>query len=376
MKSFAKQNSLFLVTTIIAIISFFVLIYFSLQFSSRTEELLKKIDQVENDIQDLNADKTYYAYVPSDYAIIKSDLTHLSSIEKDLSNFANYLVNEKENVSEKWMAKSAESVNAALTRLFSRLRKKCRDSFITLPSSSAASPSSSIFQSEKQEKADETFGFSFTSYDGFWPSFSVTEARKLGTQSEIINELIDHLSVCTDANHSIDIISIKREIVGEVDRANIGSDALDLSGISSLLLRNLKEIESYAFKISLKTQTIPLRKLLNKLRPPFLLREILIYPAEENQSNNFDQSTFSPDPFATNVKPENKFVPIVSKVDSRIDLVLEYILESKRDLTDIISLLAKHEDPHSEVLYDWLEKSGHQNLLKEAQIILNEAGVR
>ena len=69
-------------------------------------------------------------------------------------------------------------------------------------------------------------------------------------------------------------------------------------------------------------------------------------------------------------------MPIVSKVDSRIDLVLEYILESKRDLTDIISLLAKHEDPHPEVLYDWLDKSGHQNLLKEAQIILNEAGVR
>ena len=122
MKSIAKQNSLFLVTTIIAAISFFVLIYFSLQFSSRTEELLKKIDQVENDIQDLNADKTYYAYVPSDYAIIKSDLTHLSSIEKDLSNFANYLENEKENVSEKWMLVGI-AWKAANTKTVSKILK-------------------------------------------------------------------------------------------------------------------------------------------------------------------------------------------------------------------------------------------------------------
>jgi hypothetical protein len=376
MKSFIKQNSLFIAVNIVSIILFFTLLYISLGFMNNTEESLKKIHATNNDLSEIHIDKNDHRHIKSDYKEVQSDLATLSSIEKNLTNFTNYLLNENENVRDKWSSKSAESVNASITRLYSRLRKKCRNSFISLPQSTTNSQSTDLFQSSALSETDDSFGFSFSAYDGFWPSFTADEARKLGVQSEIVNEMIDHLSLCTDFNHTIEIISIKRESVGLIDQANIGADNLELSNIEPLLLRNLDDIESYVFKLTLNTQTIPLRKFINKLRPPFLLREILINPVEENSGNNFDQTSFEPDPFSTNTIPEEKFVPIVSKVDSRVEIVLEYVIESKRDLTNIIQLLAKNEVSYPKIIYTWLKQAGHESLTKEAQKYFNEAKTR
>ena len=341
-----------------------------------TEELLKKVHATVNDLSEIHIDKNDHRHIVSDYREVQSDLATLSSIEKDLSNFTNYLLNENENVRDKWSSKSAESVNASITRLYSRLRKKCRNSFISLPQNTTDSQSTNLFRTPAPSEADDSFGFSFSAYDGFWPSFSANEARKLGVQSEIVNEMIDYLSVCTDFNHTIEIISIQREAVGQIDKANIGEDNLDLSDIEPLLLRNLEEIESYVFKLSLNTQTIPLRKFINKLRPPFLLREILINPAEEISGSGFAPTSFTPDPFSVDSKPENRFVPIVSKVDSRVEIVLEYVIESNRDLTNIVKLLAKNEESYPQIIYTWLEQSGHEYLIKETQKYFNEANTR
>lgn len=355
---------------------FFILLYISLGFMNSTDELLKKVHATVNDLSEIHIDKNDHLHIVSDYKEVQKDLTTLSSIEKDLSNFTNYLLNENENVRDKWSSKSAESVNASITRLYSRLRKKCRNSFISLPKNSANSQSTNLFQSPDLSESDDSFGFSFSAYDGFWPSFTAAEARKLGVQSEIVNEMIDHLSVCTDFNHTIEIISIQRESVGQIDQANIGEDNLDLSDIEPLLFRNLDEIKSYVFKLSLNTQTIPLRKFINKLRPPFLVREILINPVEENSGNSFEQTSFEPDPFSTDTKPEDKFVPIVSKVDSRVEIVLEYVIESKRDLTNIVQLLANNEGSYPQIIYNWLKQSGHESLIKEVQKYFNEANTR
>jgi hypothetical protein len=375
MNSFIKQNKIFIAFNTISVILFFVLLYFSIDFSSQSDELFKKAENTIKELSSINSDITELRHIESDYNEIQSDLKKLSLIEKDLSNFLSYLLNENENVGSKWSSKSAESVNAAITRLFSRLRKKCKNSFISLPKSSSETQNANVFQASTTNKIDE-FGFSFSSYDGFWPSFSAIEARKLGTQSEIINELIDHLSLCTDANHSIEIISIKREIVGQIDKENIGGDVLELTDIEPFLIRSLDEIESYVFKLSIKTQTIPLRKLVNKLRPPFLLREILINPVEDNSGNTFDQNSFSPDPFSTEVTYEDKFVPIVSKVDSRVDVIFEYITKANRNLTNSFYLLSEHESPRPQVLFNWLDQSGHESFVPEAKKYFNDENNR
>ena len=63
------------------------------------------------------------------------DLEYLAGVEKEVSLFLKYIFNETENVSDEWTSKSAESVNASLTRLLPRLRKKCLGSNVILPKS-------------------------------------------------------------------------------------------------------------------------------------------------------------------------------------------------------------------------------------------------
>jgi hypothetical protein len=376
MKSFIQQNKLFIAVNMVSVIIFFALFYTSFDLITKTEDLQNKVRTTINNLEEIHNDKNDLRHILSDFNELQSDLETLSLVEKDLCNFTSYLLNEKENVRDKWASKSAESVNASITRLYSRLRKKCRNSFISVPQNTDNSQNTNLFQSSSSNDPDDSYGFSFSAYDGFWPSFTATEARKLGVQSEIVNELIDYLSVCTDYNHTIEIISIQREYVGQIDKANIAQDNLELSDIEPILFRNLDEIESYVFKVVLETQTIPLRKFINKLRPPFILREILINPVEENSGNSFEQKSFEPDPFSTNVKPENNFLPIVSKVDSRVEIILEYIIESKRDLTNIAKLLAKLEDPYPPILYAWLKQSGHESFIKETQNYFNETNIR
>ena len=51
-----------------------------------TEELLKKVDATINDLSEIHIDNNDHRHIVSDYREVQSDLTTLSSIEKDLSN--------------------------------------------------------------------------------------------------------------------------------------------------------------------------------------------------------------------------------------------------------------------------------------------------
>ncbi len=271
MKTFIKQNLIFILLSSACILIFSALLYFSLVLSSSTETLISDINELKEELTDIEGQISFYNHVDTDFKNVQDDLNKLSLSEKDITSFLRYIFNETENVSDKWSSKTAEAVNASLTRLYPRLRKKCNDSNIKLPIQDSSDGSNGIFSENNKNSEDSSFGFSFTSYDGFWPSFSTEEARYLGIQTEIVKELVDHLSLCTDEKHTIEILSLHRENVGLVDKANIGSDEIDISKVTNGLMRNLNEVDSFVFKLSIQTQTIPLRKLVNKLRPLFLL---------------------------------------------------------------------------------------------------------
>ena len=57
-------------------------------------------------------------------------------------------------------------------------------------------------------------------------------------------------------------------------------------------------------------------------------------------------------------------------------IVLEYVIESKRDLTNIVQLFANNEGSYPQIIYTWLKQSGHESLIKEAQKYFNEANTR
>lgn len=375
MKTFIKQNLIFILLSSVCILIFSALLYFSLVLSSSTDTLISDINELKEELTDIEGQLSFYNHVDTDFKNVQDDLDKLSLTEKDITSFLRYIFNETENVSDKWSSKSAESVNASLTRLYSRLRKKCNDSYIKLPIQDSSDGSNGIFSENNKNSEDSSFGFSFTSYDGFWPSFSTEEARYLGIQTEIVKELVDHLSLCTDANHTIEILSLHRENVGLVDKANIGSDEIDISKVTNGLMRNLNEVDSFVFKLSIQTQTIPLRKLVNKLRPPFLIREIKISPLEQ-QMGLPDPSFSTPDPFSLETNPNDKFLPIVSKVDSRVELIFEYVTSAKRNLDPLIKTLSLYPEIYIDLLLEWLKDSGHESRVDSAKLIFNEKNIR
>ena len=125
MRLFFKQNLLHVLLSIIFLSVFIVLTYFSSKFSATTDSLTKNFENLKNDLNYKNQELSYFNHVESDTSRAVHDLEYLASVEKEVSLFLKYIFNETENVSDEWASKSAESVNASLTRLLPRLRKKC-----------------------------------------------------------------------------------------------------------------------------------------------------------------------------------------------------------------------------------------------------------
>ena len=84
----------------------------------------------------------------------------------------------------------------------------------------------------------------------------------------------------------------------------------------------------------------------------------------------------TPDPFSLEPSPQEKFLPIVSKVDSRVDLTIEYVISSNRALDSIIDSLSSLDEFHPDILFEWLEDAGHISLLERAKEIFNEENNR
>ena len=159
MKSFFKQNLLYILLSTLCVSIFIVLVYLSFKLSTSTEILMDDAQNLNDDLYDITQQISYFDHVESDIIQVNEDLSYLANTEKELLLFLNYIFNEPENVFDKWSSKSAESVNASLTRLLPRLRKKCSESNIILPSSDLAESSAGLFQNNTPKSEESNFGF-------------------------------------------------------------------------------------------------------------------------------------------------------------------------------------------------------------------------
>lgn len=378
MKSFLKQYLVFLTTIILCIIVFGTALFYSLHLSSKNQNLANEISNLYNSNQELNEKILNLEYVTFDLSAATNDLKVSAQLERDLNNFCKSLLNPAENIALNWSKESVEKVNASLTRMFPRWRQKCERSNIKMPSGQGASFSSDPFGGGEQNTAANSYGFSFSSYDGSWPSFSQEEATEIGIQVEIMNEIISQLSFATDDNHSIEIQSILRESVGEIDQRNMGADQLETTGIQEFLLRQTKGVESYAFEVVLKCQTFSMRKFINNLRPPFLVRKLSLSSFDD--SSNISTTSFgaTPDPFSSTpqAKPQDKFMPIVSLVDSKVEIVVEYLTGIDKKVTNLHTNKNLWTDLSGEIYTNWLNESGNDEFIKSAETFLNEIADR
>ena len=376
MKSLFKQNFLIIFSSLVFLIIFSGLFYYFSLLQNQGVVLISEIQDKEDSISDFKLSISGLNHISSDLEIAQFDLNHLAETEKTLNNFWDDVLNKNENISLNWKKKSAESVNASLTRMFSRWRQSCRKGNVAMPTRENLSANQS-FLDESAPASIDNYGFAFSSYDGSWPSFSSEEAQQLGIQIEIINEIINALCYSTDGNHSVSIVSLKRENAGQIDNGNIGVDKLRVNDVTPFLLRQNKGISSYAFEIVLQCQTYSVRKFLNLLRPPFMIRKLSLTPFEE--SDGFSSSGFveNPNPFSTEPSAaqggaSDQFLPIVSQVDSRVTILVEYVTNIDKSISILHRSKNIWSGANPDTYIDWLKKSGNVELVDVAQKLFDK----
>jgi hypothetical protein len=368
MSAFVKNNLLLAVTLFVSLTIFVSLVFYNFHLSDQYLDLISDLSTKHKSASDNRSLSDQLSFVEKDFDFATQELEQLARNEKSLNIILNSLLNNSVNLFGNWKSKSTESVNASLTRKFSRWRRSCANAKIILPASdSLTSGIGADFLQEEKKSASNDFGFSFTSYDGSWPNFNDSEAKLLDIQSEIITEILDSICKSVDDNHTVSIISIKRESVGKTDDLSIGNDELEVENYNDFLLNKVSGVESFVFEIVLRCQTYSLRKMVNEFRSPFLLRKIEISPFEE--LINYNSESFSPvlDPFGSpsTVKQTDKFLPIVSKVDSKVVLVYEYITEINKSALDLYALNKILKEDSREIFIKWLEDSGNQKIASD-----------
>ena len=128
---------------------------------------------------------------------------------------------------------------------------------------------------DQESQKEKNFGFGFSAYDGFWPSFDKEEANTIFTQAKIIKELCDFLLGSFEPGESFSLLSIRREAAGEEDKKFIG-ETLYVNTNQCYLLRDSKLVDSYVFEISFTGKTKDCRTFVNQLRPPYCLRSLRV----------------------------------------------------------------------------------------------------
>ena len=360
--NFLKHNKLF-VTILVASVSIFVSMQIvSCNSSDNLESIVSSINIEAKVVQAYEEDLLHYEGLFEDSESAKHDLKALAEVEKDQQRFWYGILNQNQNIFSTWKNKSSESINADLTRLYSRLRDTCSDNNIDLGDEEITNLDPF---GGKNDNNEIKYGFGLSSYDGFWPSFSKEEAKLLGIQSKIVAMFVEYLSESASAEHRIKLIQILREPVGKEDSQHIATDKLTYTNLPSKLVRFGDGIKSFAFLIKFKGHTSHARSFINQLIPPFLLRDLVVSRSLEGIQERTNSAPSSP--FSNNINIENTKtpLPIVQNVESTFTLLIEYIYEVNRDFEPSLTKLLNNEKKDKgseEVLKILLEFSGNTKI--------------
>ena len=215
------------------------------------------------------------------------------------------------------------------------------------------------------------FGFGFSSYDGFWPSFNPEEANIIGVQAKIIKEIVEILTQSVTESESLSLVEILREYAGEVDLKYIKNDQLNLSTEQQLLLRTKGKIESLVFKVSIKGQSIHARTFINQLRPPFMLRNISVKRDILIEETPQEDLNFIPNPFGNSGDqtpiPKSKSSPIVKDVNSEFIFLIEYVTKVSNNFDILFENKTIWENAEEDYLVEFLTDSGNSDIIEDAK---------
>ncbi len=350
---------------LISISTFFSCVFLCLQYAScdlseNVNKLQLSINKELKLINSVNDDLVKYKGLQSEFDYSIKDMEKLARVEKEQNRFWNNLLNSNSNIFSSWKDKSSESINADLTKLYSQLRVSCSNNNIVFKKTINNNFNSFDSQPVNSEKK---YGFGLSSYDGFWPSFSRVEARLLGIQAKIITEIIQFLATSSNDDHKITLLEIFRESVGEVDAQHIENDQLIVPNLEEKVVRFKGGIESFVFLIKFKSHTSHARSFINQLRPPFLVRDLVVSRVSNDSALVPNQSRNSP--FGDSSVKVGVHLPIVQNVESQFTILIEYITNINRDINSISDIPYQDLQSNYQVLKNFLELSGNNQHIKK-----------
>lgn len=319
-----KKHKGFLLVNLCALLVFvlFVLYYFILE--NELENLYAQTEKQLEDIVEIKTKLFLENSLEDDLALATSENKILLDRFKSHTNYWEHFLNPLDNVYLTHTPQSASGVNAYLNRLLPSLKNRCITNGVKPSASNAA-----VF-GEEANKVKE-FGFGFSAYNGYWPSFDKSEASLIEIQAKIVNQIIDALASSTVDGQLLELEFIKREAVGITDKKYIASDLVgDIT--NQLLLRSSPHLESYRFQLSFVGRTENARSFINQLRPPVSVRKI-----EAIRTTNYNENTIVDFNSLSNADVGGSdILPIIRDIKTRFIIDLEYVYEILYQHSDFI----------------------------------------
>lgn len=306
-----KREKYFFVTLLFLFIIFISLCIYNYTKILDIDNLTVKLNSTEKKLSELSEILYIENSLDHDIGLAKEEFSKLVTVIKEQKKIWSEFNNPNVNLYKSQKQISPSSVNANLVILQNSLKSRCQDNVIKLNHSS-------YVRSQDQENNNESkFGFGFSSYIGFWPSFNREEANLLDIQSKIIKEIVEALSSSGANEQSIELNYIKRESVGPIDKNFIDRDLVTLPK-PEYLLRKEGFIDTFCFEISFTGITDNARSFINQLSSPFSVRKLNVKRKDELQ-NNAQISIFD------DVQDDDSILPIIRDIKSTFNIHLEYV---------------------------------------------------
>jgi hypothetical protein len=347
MKSFLKTNLRLVAVGILAVVGFLSLQMISCTQTSELDELLSEINSLDRDLSRETRERAGFEWIDVNLDLAREDNGNLLAMRaRELTKWRDIL--GREDLFAEVENKASDDVNAEISRFLDIYRKKAREHQVKIKgvATNKDSDSEGLFPSSDVSSGEEREGFGFAGYDGSWPSISDQEARDLLKQKLILEKLLITLFKAKPDGEPMELQSVRREVVGDVDRQRTTNERLTIDSHAKILAKREGKIETYAFKVDFLARTGALRTFLNSLQYPFLVRDVSVVRAE-NSSSSFTTTNIpgTPSPFGLtteNTKGNPTLLPIIDDVGSRFSVLVEYVLAIHPDL-DLLKSLCSSE---------------------------------
>lgn len=301
---------------------FCLLIGLSLSKTNELDLLTKNLVRHQKDLYQIEADHNLEMLFSSDLKISEHEWEHWSKLGKKNILFWNEFLNSTNNLHTTHTSKSSSAISTDINKLLSSLNRACKGKNVKF---NIPNQLENTFLAASEQQ-NESFGFGFSSYDGFWPSFDKKEANTIYIQSKIVKEIVQYY-LSSFNSESTNLISIKRESAGSTDSLHIQDDLFyPKSELSSLRSSNL--IKSYLFEISFSGKTENCRSFINQLLPPFSLRALQV----KRKTSNIDYSENNFFEVNSN-NSDTGILPIIRDITSIFTMEIEYVYDVSIDLT-------------------------------------------